>query len=231
MFVELGWVQKRGQSFLLHPLIEELVRFELSPDWENCDALRSIDWLIYETTNLHTYYAEEEHELEFNMSLLYSFAMHADLINNAMRRTVLYWLSELMTSDEANMPEPMDQRYNGLYEKLIDLIGTCNLTDEEVATIRGVHFAAWLSEYGYIFKRYIEEWLAYAHRQKNFDNDDERRFIGVYKLLIECMESASTEDNIPEQYQMPYDEMIAKYKRRIEELTDTGYRIRNPEDE
>lgn len=162
MFVELGWVQKRGQSFLLHPLIEELVRFELSPDWENCDALRSIDWLIYETTNLHTYYAEEEHELEFNMSLLYSFAMHADLINNAMRRTVLYWLSELMTSDEANMPEPMDQRYNGLYEKLIDLIGTCNLTDEEVATIRGVHFAAWLSEYGYIFKRYIEEWLAYA---------------------------------------------------------------------
>lgn len=81
-----------------------------------------------------------------------------------------------------------------------------------------------------IVKRYIEEWLAYAHRQKNFD-DNERRFIGVYKLLIECMEAASTEENIPEQYQMPYDEMIAEYKRRIEELTDTGYRIRNPEDE
>lgn len=45
------------------------------------------------------------------------------------------------------------------------------------------------------------------------------------------MEAASTEENIPEQYQMPYDEMIAKYKRRVAELTDTGYRIRDPKEE
>ena len=77
----------------------------------------------------------------------------------------------------------------------------------------------------------IDGWLSYARRQKNFDDDDERRFVGVYKLLIECMETASTEESIPEQYQMPYDEMIAEYKRRIEELTDTGYRIREPKEE
>lgn len=82
-----------------------------------------------------------------------------------------------------------------------------------------------------IVKRYIDGWLSYARRQKNFDNDDERRFVGIYKLLIECMEAASTEENIPEQYQMPYDEMIAKYKRRVAELTDTGYRIRDPKEE
>ena len=518
--VELGWVQKRGQSFLLHPLIEELVQFDLSPSWENCDAFRSIRWLIFETSNLSTENAEDEHVFEFNSNFLYSFTMHADLGNSEMREMVLYWLSDLMNSDKVNMPEPMDQRYNGLYEKLIDLIGTCNLTDEEEVRIRSIHFAAWLSEYRYIFwgddskeryemrdhesrfayeqlmlvlngasqelvdeivavlagylnecvdsditdeyarglyclsprafddheevryrldlplnddekqrwerrraesrkespvletdpeterihhcineyvsasnkkayieqiicdesnapfmratllaecmdtmfgglhlaftrrdyskvdwaeqleilrmeetflfgmnrkellaeeyqdwndyvwcndvnqiivaaklglvdkfedcvaylldamsrgaqrylennldgwrslinrrdyfglymrsavnglvnlrracyavqivRRFVEEWLAYARRQETFDDCDERFFIGTYKMLIECMEAASTEESIPAQYQMPYDEMIAEYKRRIAELTDTGYRIREPKEE
>ena len=78
---------------------------------------------------------------------------------------------------------------------------------------------------------YIEGWLEYVRKLPTFDEYDERDFIKLYNEIIIILEAASTEDNIPEQYQMPYDEMIAEYKRRIEELTDTGYRIREPKEE
>lgn len=78
---------------------------------------------------------------------------------------------------------------------------------------------------------YIEGWLEYVRKLPIFKEDDEREFIKLYNVIIVILEAASTEDNIPAQYQMPYDEMIAEYKRRIEELTDTGYQIKTPEDE
>lgn len=78
---------------------------------------------------------------------------------------------------------------------------------------------------------YIEGWLEYVRKLPTFDEYDERDFIKLYNEIIIILEAASTEESIPEQYQMPYDEMIAEYKRRIEELTDTGYRIREPKEE
>ena len=78
---------------------------------------------------------------------------------------------------------------------------------------------------------YIEGWLEYVRKLPIFDEYDERDFIKLYNEIIIILEAASTEESIPEQYQMPYDEMIAEYKRRIEELTDTGYRIREPKEE
>lgn len=78
---------------------------------------------------------------------------------------------------------------------------------------------------------YIEGWLEYVRKLPIFKEDDEREFIKLYNVIIIILEAASTEDNIPAQYQMPYDEMIAEYKRRIAELTDTGYQIKTPEDE
>lgn len=78
---------------------------------------------------------------------------------------------------------------------------------------------------------YIEEWYKYVHKFPEMNEYDEHIFIRLYDEIISMLEAASTEDNIPAQYQMPYDEMIAEYKRRVAELTDTGYRIRNPKEE
>ena len=75
---------------------------------------------------------------------------------------------------------------------------------------------------------YIEGWLEYVRKLPTFDGRD---FIKLYNEIIIMLEAASTEESIPEQYQMPYDEMIAECKRRIAELTDTGYRIRDPKEE
>ena len=78
---------------------------------------------------------------------------------------------------------------------------------------------------------YIEGWLEYARKLPTFDADHEYAFVPLYSGFISYLKAASTEDNIPAQYQMPYDEMIAEYKRRVAELTDTGYRIRAPKEE
>lgn len=188
--VELGWVQRRGQFFALNSLIEELVQYDLLPNTDYCDAVCRIRDLIRDTLELRKEYSEghSEYEYEYYSRILCAFAVSANLRNVTMRQMVFHWLNGLMTADEddffnssVGLPSPMDERYGRLYAKLADLVNNCNLTDEEVADIRCICFAAWVSCY--------HCYAAYEDREKYCRERDEGCRL-AYTALMDSLNSA-----------------------------------------
>lgn len=146
--VELGWVQKHGVFFSLHPLIEELVQHDLQPAKENCSVFSALQSRITDTIELYNTYGEaEEIEREFNTKLLYSFAMHSDLSNHDILELILYWLRGAMLSDEGL---PRSSYYSvdceDLYCKLERLADSKILTPEEIVSIRCIGFIYCLTD-------------------------------------------------------------------------------------
>lgn len=146
--VELGWVQKHGVFFSLHPLIEELVQHDLQPAKENCSVFYALQSRIADTIELYSTYGEaEEIEREFNTKLLYSFAMHSDLSNHDILELILYWLRGAMLSNEGL---PRSSYYSvdceDLYWKLERLADSKTLTPDEIVSIRCIGFIYCLSD-------------------------------------------------------------------------------------
>lgn len=81
-----------------------------------------------------------------------------------------------------------------------------------------------------VVKRIIEGWQEYVRKLPDYTPDSERELISLFQLFIECLEAAEMESNIPEQYRLPYNDLIWEYERRIDELTDTKFIIKPPED-
>ena len=188
--VELGWVQKREGFFMLHSMIDELVRNELCPDKHNCEAPLRIEAFIRDTLDMRKEYSEYEYEYKYNTDFLCAFAT-ANLWNVSMRQMVFQWLNGLMTADEddffnssVGLPSPMDERYGRLYAKLADLVNNCNLTDEEVADIRCICFAAWVSCY--------HCYAAYEDREKYCRERDEGCRL-AYTALMDSLNSAPSQ--------------------------------------
>ena len=185
--VELGWVQKREGFFMLHSMIDELVRNELCPDKHNCEAPLRIEAFIRDTLDMRKEYSEYEYEYKYNTDFLCAFAT-ANLWNVSMRQMVFQWLNGLMTVTEDDcldssrgLPSPMGEQYGRMYAKLAKLADTCNLTDEEVADIRCICFVAWASCY-HCYGRYED-------REKYCRERDEGCRL-AYTALMDFLNSA-----------------------------------------
>lgn len=188
--VELGWVQKREGFFMLHSMIDELVRNELCPDKHNCEAPLRIEAFIRDTLDMRKEYSEYEYEYKYNTDFLCAFAT-ANLWNVSMRQMVFQWLNGLMTVTEDDcldssrgLPSPMGEQYGRMYAKLAKLADTCNLTDEEVADIRCICFVAWASCY-HCYGRYED-------REKYCRERDEGCRL-AYTALMDFLNSAPSQ--------------------------------------
>ena len=146
--VEIGLVQYNKIYFSLHPLVEELVNYELKPTVENCQGIYSvIDSKVFMTGNYDGYDDADEYEFESNCDYLCGFFRRADLTIDSNRSVLINWLLDILENENIRIGEPDDWRFSSLYEKLLHLSDSKKTTPIEQYNIYYIVLLSWISTY------------------------------------------------------------------------------------
>lgn len=133
---ERGWVQEKCYLYTLHPLVSELVHFDLMPCRENCAKL-------YEYMNAillsFTYFSEDDEadarEHKDHFELLCAFFKHIDFCNSTNRELALKFIQGSIDTADTPVEWLCESEYVYVIEKLIMAVKTQQVTKEEILEV------------------------------------------------------------------------------------------------
>ena len=144
--IEIGLVQYNKVYFSLHPLVEELVNYELKPTVDNCQGIYSvIDSKTFMTGNYDGYDDADEYEFESNCDYLCGFFRRADLTCDNNKALLINWLVDILENENIRIGEADDWRFSPLYEKLLLLSDSETTTPIEQFNIYYIVLLSWIS--------------------------------------------------------------------------------------
>lgn len=146
--IEIGLVQYDRLFCKLHPLLEELVSFDLNPNMANCKGVyTTLQLKISDTGHYDGYDDADEFEFEANCDFLCGFFKYANLNDGITRSMLINWLLDICGNENIRSGEGDDWRYSPLYEKLILLCDTEKTTPMEKYNIYYIVLLSWLITY------------------------------------------------------------------------------------
>lgn len=144
--IEIGLVQYDRLYYKLHPLIEELVSCDLTPNMVNCKEIYyTLERKISDTGHYDGYDDADEFEFETNCDFLCAYFKHANLNDEITRSMLINWLLDIYENENIRSGEADDWRYSPLYEKLILLCSTEKITPIEKYNIYYTVILSWLT--------------------------------------------------------------------------------------
>lgn len=163
---ELGWIRTDGQYFSLHPLVEALVKTDLSPDTKNCEGVFCRFTLLGNDCIPTQYgsYDEDEDEEEYagwdsdidiysaekNTDLLFAFYRGLDLRAMDQRQFVVKWLLEAL-SHGVDLPESATKLESSSVLQGLNRVSTKQkLSAQENFEIHLILFSSCLLQYRFI---------------------------------------------------------------------------------
>lgn len=147
--VETGWVRydTNRRFFTLHPLVEELVKSDLTPNEDNCIGVyHVINQLIDKTVDYSGYDDAEEYEFENNCQFLCAFFASLDFSIAAHRQKAIKWFLELI-ENELYIGSPNDYYFKKLHQKLLAEVEAYHTTPQETFDIRYILVNVWCYEF------------------------------------------------------------------------------------
>ena len=149
--VEIGLVKFNGIYYMLHPLVEELVNYDLKPNSENCVGVYSVvDSKIFNTANYDGYGEADEFEFGRNCEFLCAFFYYVDLCNKDNRTLLIKWLLELHQNENITLVYN-DYDLDKAYEKLVELTNSDAVSNVEKSDMFYILVNAWLSEFNMLY--------------------------------------------------------------------------------
>lgn len=147
---ELGWLQKNGTYFTVHPLVEELIKNDLNPNEENCHGVYDkVKGYIRDCCDEWTEYDQDDVEQEKYKRIsnfLCMFFCNVSLESERNRQLLFKWLIGVAEHESAEVGSPFDTGFSKLYQSLISLISDGKTTADEAVKIRYIILAAWLRQ-------------------------------------------------------------------------------------
>lgn len=162
--IERGWICTDGQYFSLHPLVEALVKADLNPDMENCEA---VFWRFSSLGRdcIPTRYGvcdEDEEEYpswdpdldtytaQKNTDLLFAFFRGLDVNDKEQRQFIVKWLLEAL-SYGVDLPESADKlETSAVLQSLNRVCTRQKLSTRENYEIHLVLFSSCLLQYRFM---------------------------------------------------------------------------------
>lgn len=149
--VEIGLLKYDRVYYTLHPLVEELVAYDLQPNLENCVGVYSIvNSKIFNTINYDRYDEADEFEFDANCEFLCAFFNYVDLKVSDNRILLIRWLLELYKNENITV-RFFDYSFPIIYKKLLQSIENDAISDVEKSDIFFVLVNAWLTEFYMIY--------------------------------------------------------------------------------
>lgn len=151
--LELGWVRKNGPYFILHPLVEELVKNDLNPNKENCPGV------FYSVSNRIRYCCDfdecgddaAEEKYDQGCGFLCAFFENISLDDKSNRELLLEWLMGIIENENVEIGSPVHSCFANVYQRLAALITNKKTTVHETMKIRYIILEAWVREFGVIY--------------------------------------------------------------------------------
>lgn len=145
--VEIGLLKYNRVYYTLHPLVEELVDYDLQPDSENCIGVYSVvRSKIFNTANYDGGDETENFEFESNCEYLCAFFKYINLKNDVNRKLLLKWLIDLHQNENIKAGYYSCYGSSKLYDRLLELTCKDYVSDIEKSDIYFILVNAWLSE-------------------------------------------------------------------------------------
>lgn len=147
--VETGWVRydPNRQFFTLHPLVEELVKSDLTPNEGNCIGVyHVINQLIEKTVDYTGYDDAEDYEFENNCRFLCAFFASLDFSSSEHRQKAIKWFLGLI-ENELYIGSPDDYYFKKLHQKLLAEVESHHTTPQEAFDIRYILVNVWYNEF------------------------------------------------------------------------------------
>ena len=186
--IEIGLVQYDRLFCKLHPLIEELVGFELNPNMDNCKGVHTtLKLKISNTGHYDGYDDADEFEFESNCDFLCGFFKYAALNDETTRSTLTNWLLEICENENIRSAEADDWRFSPLYEKLTLLCDTEKITPTEKYNIYYIVILSWITTSSRLYINNPE--MTEAHR--NLVQQRVRQFLPLAASCCDQMEKDS----------------------------------------
>lgn len=163
--IEIGLVQYNKLYFSLHPLVEELVNYDLKPTVDNCQGIYSvINSKTFMTGNYDGYDDADEYEFESNCDYLCGFFRRADLTYDNNKALLISWLLDILENENIRIGEADDWRFSPLYEKLVLLCESPKTTPIDKYNVYYIVLLSWLSTASRFYINNSE--MTEAHRKK-----------------------------------------------------------------
>lgn len=151
--IEIGLVQYNGLFCTLHPLVEEIVVYDLQPNFNNGAGVYRIIEMKISNCSFFSYDDEaEEYEFEKNCHFLCSFFGRVDLNNTHNRSLLINWLIEMIQNEETSVGDNNDYWFSKIYGRLQNLVENGNVTTCEKSDIYYILLYSWLLEVYYIYR-------------------------------------------------------------------------------
>ena len=219
--IEIGLVQYDRLFCKLHPLLEELVGFDLNPNMDNCKGVyTTLQLKISDTGHYYGYGDADEFEFETNCDFLCGFFKYANLTDNITRSMLINWLLEICENESIRSGEADDWRFSPLYEKLMLLCSTEIITPIEKYNIYYVVILSWLTTASrfYINNPDMNE----AHR--NLVQEKVREFLPMAASCCEDMEKDS-DTYLEKLYTTVVYRLLSEYFENPKGIVDDIYNV------
>lgn len=156
ILIEIGLIKYDSVLYSLHPLLEDLIKIDLHPNSNNCVGVYSIvDSKIYNTINYDGYGDADEYEFESNCGYLCAFFKHIDLENSNNMSLLLNWLLGIFENENVRVGEADDVRFSPLYDKLLFLCNSKEITPIEKYNIYYIVLLSWMTYTEAFFEFFI----------------------------------------------------------------------------
>ena len=150
---ELGWVQKWYTLYSLHPLVSELVRYDLKPCQDNCRRFYEyINATLLSYMYPSVYDEADERELRYHFELLLDFLAHVDLGDQTNRKIAFDFLNTTADSEFGWIVEPECETV------MENLLSAVIKSEDDPQTIFDIYLLQ--------FKVHVQTYASYHEKEK-----------------------------------------------------------------
>lgn len=188
--VELGWVKFRYIEFSLHPLIEDLINIDLTPDEKNCPAVyEQIRQLIREHEEYEYDSEAGEMILQNKTQMLCMFFAKCDMHLSANRALAIDWLRKIIDHEYIEFGTRSDIYFKALLDKLLLVSAYPELKPIERCHLHFFDFYSHINDYRSIDVSSVARVKAAESRKQMITHSFDR--------LISCIRELPTAEQEP----------------------------------